>query len=298
MTELAPARPMRIAARLDRMVPWFLLLPALIIFIAFLAVPVGMLFVTSFYSWDPTQGIQPDLTLANYAKFLSDPFYLGILARTVRISLVVVLTTLVLGYPVAYVLTNTHGRTRGFLTIAVLSPLLISMVVRTYGWMILLGQGGPIDHALRAIGWENPPKLLFTELGIIIGLTHVLLPYMILSIAGSLERISPAVIRAAANLGADRLRIFLRVIFPLSLPGVFSGSVIVFSLSASAFVTPAMLGGPQAKVVSFLTYEQVAVLLNWPLGSAIAFILMLITAGLLVLYSRVLERSRYGVVFE
>lgn len=298
MAAPAPARPGVAFGRGDRLGPWLLLLPALITFVAFLAVPVGMLLVTSFHSWDPNRGIQPGFSLANYVKFLSDPFYLGILWRTVRLALTVVLTTLVLGYPVAYVLTHTHGRARGFLTLAVLSPLLISMVVRTYGWMILLARGGPVDRALKALGWETPPKLLFSELGIVIGLTHILLPYMVLSVAGALERIDPSLIRAAANLGADRLRTFLKVIFPLSLPGVLSGSVIVFSLSASAFVTPSMLGGPQVKVMSFLTYEQVAVLLNWPLGSAIAFILMAITGGLLVLYSRLLERGRYGVVFE
>ena len=278
--------------------PFVLVSPALAVFLMFYVVPMVNLFISSFYRFDPTSGIIPAFTLANYLKFLGDSFYLGVLWRTLRISLVVTLAALSIGYPVAYYLVQVKGRARNYLTLLVLSPLLISMVIRTYGWVIILSKQGVINSFLAFLGWGKELNLLYTEAGVEIGLTHIFLSFMVLAIMGALERIDPSVVRAAGNLGAGPVATFLKVILPLSLPGILAGSAIVFSLSSSAFVTPAILGGPQARVVSYITFEQDLVLLNWPFGAAVAFILLFITTALLMGYSRVLEKGRFGVVFK
>ncbi|MFM1655232.1 ABC transporter permease [Brevibacillus sp. B_LB10_24] len=278
---------------------WLLLLPCLLIFVVFFLVPLLYLFVGSFHPFDPTSGMGEGWTLENYGKFLFDPFYLGVLWNTIRIGLVTTIAALVIGYPVAYHLVQTTGRTRNLLTLLLLSPLLISMVIRCYGWVILLANNGVINNVLLSLGWiDKPLKLLYSELGVEIGMVHVLFPYMVLGIVGSLERIDPSVLQASQNLGASPVRTFFSVTLPLSLPGVFAGSVMVFSLASSSFVTPAILGGPQVKVMSYLTYEQVVVLLNWPYGGAIGFVLILMTTLILLIYSRLLNQSKAGVAIQ
>jgi putative spermidine/putrescine transport system permease protein len=173
------------------------------------------------------------------------------------------------------------------------------MVIRCYGWVILLSNNGVVNNALLNFGWiDKPLTLLYTEFSVVIGMVHVLFPYMVLSIMGSLERIDPSVIRASQNLGASPIRTFFSIVLPLTLPGIFAGSVMVFSLGISSFVTPAILGGPQVKVMSFLTYEQVAVILNWPYGSAIGFLLIFIATITIIVYSKLLTSSKKGVAIQ
>ena len=233
---------------------WFLLLPGLLIFLVFFIIPLWSLFLNSFHSFDPSKGTLPNWTLENYKKFLSDPFYLSILWRTVKVGLVTTIVSLLLGYPVAYHLVQATGRKKNYLTLLLLSPLLISMVIRCYGWVILLANNGIVNNTLLSLGLiEAPLKILYTERAVEIGMVHVLFPYMVLSIAGSLERIDSSLIRASQNLGAGPLRTFLSIILPLSLPGMFAGSVMVFSLATSSFVTPSILGAAsQAHVLSDL----------------------------------------------
>lgn len=281
---------------LDR---WLLLGPSMLIFVVFFAVPLAYLLVNSFHPFDAATGMGKSWTLSNYLKFLTDPFYLGVLWRTVRIGLITTLATLFIGYPVAYYLAQTTGRKRNYLTLMLLSPLLISMVIRNFGWIIILANHGMINNLLLSLGLiQDPLKILYTDLGVEIGMIHVLFPYMVLSIIGSLERIDLSVVRAAQNLGAGPIRTFFSIIFPLSLPGVFAGSVMVFSLATSSFVTPSILGGPKVKVMPYLTYEQVAVLLNWPFGGAIGFILIGMTMLTLVIYSGLLRKSKLGVTMK
>ena len=166
------------------------------------------------------------------------------------------------------------------------------MVIRSYGWVIIFGSHGPLAALLAAV---HVPPLLYTDTAVIIGLVHVSLAYMVLPIVGSLERVDPAIARAARNLGAGEWTVFRRVTFPLTLSGVFAGSVIVFSLSASAFVTPSILGGSRVKLLSTFVYDQIISLLNWPLGSAIGFLLMIVATGLLVVFSGLLGRTNAGV---
>ncbi|MCM3569249.1 ABC transporter permease [Neobacillus mesonae] len=278
---------------------WLLLLPTLAIFIFFFVLPLFFLFITSFKTFDASSGIGNDWTLQNYVKFLTDTFYLGVLWRTVKIGLITTLAAIAISYPVAYQMTIAKGRTKNYLTLLVLSPLLISMVIRCYGWVILLGNNGVINNALVKLGLiDQPLTLLYTEFSVVIGMVHVLFPYMVLSIMGSLERIDPSVIRASQNLGASPIRTFFSVVLPLTLPGIFAGSVMVFSLAVSSFVTPAILGGPQVKLMSFLTYEQVTTMLNWPYGSAIGFLLIFIATITIIVYSKLLAKSEKGVAIQ
>lgn len=274
---------------------WLLLFPSMIMFGLFFLIPLCYLFSTSFYSEANGQ----EWTMKNYSSFLSDPFYRDILYKTLKISLVTTLLVLVFAYPLAYHLVHVTGRKRNYLTLLLVSPMLISEVIRNYGWIIMLTSKGTINNTLLALGIIHEPlKLLFTEFSVEIGMIHVLFPYMVLSLVGSLERIEPSVIRAAQSLGASPFKTFLSVIFPLSLPGIFAGSVIVFSLTASSFVTPSILGGSKVKVVSYLAYEQVTVLLNWPYGAAIGFILIAMATLTLLLYSGLLRNSKLGVAMK
>jgi putative spermidine/putrescine transport system permease protein len=279
--------------------PWLLLAAPLAIFLALFLAPLVNLLVLSFFRFDRTTGALAEATVQNYVKFLSDPFYLGILWRTLKLALLTTVTTLVLGYPVAYHLTRCSGRKRAYLTLLIVAPLLVSVVVRSFGWLVILGPNGLVNSVLTGLGVVSDPlRLLYTETAIVVGLAHVFLSFMVLSVAASLGRIDPALIRAAQNLGASERQAFVRVVVPLSLPGVAAGSLIVFTLAASAFITPALLGGPRVKVMSYLAYQQTLLLSDWPYGSAIAFILLALTGLCAFLYLRAMESGRYGVVFR
>jgi putative spermidine/putrescine transport system permease protein len=285
-----------IKKKLDYML---LLLPTLGIFLFFFLLPLFFLFITSFKTFDASSGIGNDWTLQNYIKFLSEKSYLVVIWRTIKIALLTTLVAIVISFPVAYQISKAKGRIKNYLTLLVLSPLLISMVIRCYGWVILLNNNGVINNTLLQFGLiDRPLTLLYTEFSVVIGMVHVLFPYMVLSIMGSLERIDPSVIRASQNLGASPLRTFFSIVLPLTLPGIFAGSVMVFSLGVSSFVTPSILGGPQVKVMSYLTYEQVAVMLNWPYGSAIGFLLILIATITIIAYSKLLMNSKKGVAIQ
>ncbi|MDQ0269816.1 ABC transporter permease [Cytobacillus purgationiresistens] len=278
---------------------WLLVIPTLAVFIFFFLIPLFFLFITSFKTFDASTGIGGEWTFQNYIKFISDPFYLGVLWRTVKIGLITTLVTIIISYPVAFQIAKAKGKVKNYLTLLVLSPLLISMVIRCYGWVILLSNNGVINSSLMKLGWiDQPLELLYSEFSVIVGMVHVLFPYMVLSIMGSLERIDTSVLRASQNLGASSLKTFTSVTLPLTLPGIFAGSVMVFSLSVSSFVTPSILGGPQVKVMSYITYEQVAVMLNWPYGGAIGFILIFIATITIVFYSKILSKSKKGVAIQ
>jgi putative spermidine/putrescine transport system permease protein len=276
-----------------------LLAPVLALLGLFFVLPMANLVVMSFYGFEPNRGIVYELGLGNYARFLGDPFYLGILGRTLKIAAQVTLMALLLAYPVAFYLSRTSGKERTYLTLLIVSPLLVSLVIRSFGWLIVLGPRGLINSTLR--GWgivESPLALMYTENAVLVSLIHVFYPFMVLPIAGSLQNIDPSVVRAAQNLGAGRWQVFRRVILPLSLPGVVAGCVIVFALTCSAFVTPLILGGPKVKVMAYSVWEQVISLLNWPFGAAIAFLLLFITLALIFAYNRWLESGRYAEVFR
>jgi len=276
-----------------------LLLPVLFLFLLFFFAPMIVLFITSFRTFNQSIGVENQWTIHNYAQFISDSSYLLILWRTLRIGFITTIICLILAYPFAYQLVKMPDKLKRLVILFVLSPLLISMVIRSYGWGILLGNNGFINHLLVNLGITRTPlTLMYTEFSVILGMVHVVFPYMVLSIMGSLERIDDSLIRASKILGAGSMRAFFGVTLPLSLPGIFAGSVMVFSLTVSSFVTPSILGGAKVKVMSYLTYEQFTNTLNWPYGAAIGFILVFISVITLVVYSRILSFSKKGVTIQ
>jgi putative spermidine/putrescine transport system permease protein len=290
----APA-PRRPHAR--RPVVVLLLLPAGILFVVFFLLPLAGLLLNSFYDYSRMTGIVATFTTKQYASIFGDMFYLQILGRTLRLGLLAAVAALVLGYPIALYLTVASARQRGWIILAVLSPLLVSVIVRTFGWLIILGPNGMLDVAFKALGMAVEP-LLHSEAAVVIGLANVLMPFLVLSVATSLQAIDPAVPLAASTLGASPLRVFLSVTLPLSLPGVVSGLLIVFSLASSSFVTPSLLGGANYKVLSTMIYQQALVLQNWPFAAAFAVTLVLIVFMVLFIQTRVIEGGKYKVVFH
>lgn len=266
--------------------------PALILLLGVFLIPMLLMLLLSF------QDGQQAFTLANYSLFFQDTFYLDILWRTIRVSLWTVLATLVLGYPVAMFMAQASGKMRGIVTMCILAPHLISVVIRNFGWVVVLGEKGWINEMLMAMGIiETPLRLLYNELGVVIGLTDSFIAYMVLALATSLYAIDPSLNKAASILGASRTRTFFSVTLPLSLPGIVAGTTLVFSLSMSAFVTPALMGGTSVKVIPVLAYEQIMSTLNWPLGAALAFLLLGSTIVLVSLYTKLIENKRYKEVF-
>jgi putative spermidine/putrescine transport system permease protein len=273
--------------------------PACLWLVVFFLIPLILIMRLSFLGFSPTSGIVPVLGLGNYWKVFGDAYYVGIFVRTLRISLLVTGLALVLGYPEAYYLTRIRGRAKALVLVAVLSPLIVSAITRTFGWFILLAPNGLVNGAIQALGLaDGPVKLIYSETGIVIGLTHVLVPFMVLSIYASLQRRNPALVSAAHTLGAGPVRAFLEVTLPLSLPGIVAGSALVFTLAMSAFVTPAILGGTRVRVVAYLIYEEFLLSLNWPFGATLALLLVLITMVVVVAYNRWLERGRWAEVFR
>ncbi|QQE74947.1 ABC transporter permease [Brevibacillus composti] len=266
--------------------------PSMIVLLGVFILPMLMMLLLSF------QNDAQAFSLENYLLFVKDPFYAEIMWRTIRVSLWTVLCTLVLGFPVAMYMAQASGKMRGIVTMLILAPHLISVVIRNFGWVVVLGDKGWINELLLKIGWiQEPLRLLYNELGVVIGLTDAFIAYMVLAIATSLYAIDPSLSKAASILGASRTRIFLTVTLPLSLPGIIAGTTLVFSLSMSAFVTPALMGGTSVKVMPVIAYEQIMSTLNWPLGAALAFLLLGSTILLVTLYSRLIETKRYKEVF-
>lgn len=269
-----------------------LLLPAGVALILFFFFPIFFLFLLSLRKY--TIGTPPSpLTLANYLHFFSDAFYIDILWRTLKLGLTVTALTLLLGYPVAYFLARTRLPGKNWLRLAVITPLLVSVVIRAYGWLILLSDRGLVNQAIIGLGLlDHPVKFMFTYKGVIIGVTHVYLPFMVLSLIGVIENINPSLEDAAENLGANWIRRFFWITLPLSLPGIVAGSLLVFSLSIATYVTPEILGGPAMLVISTLVYQQIMVVLDWGFGAAMAGILLFMTLLVILVYTKILRLGK------
>jgi len=266
--------------------------PSMIILLGVFLLPMLLMFLLSF------ENAQESFSFENYLLFVQDPFYVEILWRTIRVSLWTVLTTLVFAFPVAMYMAQATGKIRGIITMLILAPHLISVVIRNFGWVVVLGDAGWINKMLLSLGIiDEPLRLLYNELGVVIGLTDSFIAYMVLAIATSLYAIDPSLSKAASILGASRVRTFFTVTLPLCVPGIFAGVTLVFSLSMSAFVTPALMGGTSVKVLPVIAYEQIMSTLNWPLGAALAFLLLGSTILLVSVFTRIVETKRYKEVF-
>ena len=260
--------------------------PALAFYLVFLVAPYAVLLRLSAFRYDAMRLYVAELTTANYAAVLTDPFYLALIGRTVALGAVVTLATLLLGYPLAMRIARSGPRTKTLLLAVTLSPLLVNLVVRSYAWLVLLGDHGLINRTLGALGL-NPLPLTGNLFAVGVGLAHVGLPLMVLSLVGVIERIDASLAEAAESLGAGAGRIAWRVTLPLSLPGAAAGSLLVFCLTLSAFVTPAVLGGNRVATVSTVIYDKFIASVNWPMGATLVVVLLAITLLVAVLNGRV-----------
>lgn len=287
--------------RLKKFLPaLLLLLPLLVFVLTFFVVPMLYIFYLSFI--DVKEGLNVEeatYSFNNYLKFFADPYYLSSLWLTIKISFYTVVFCLLFGYPVALTMAKSSQKVRSILTLLVVSPLLISVVVRNFGWYLLLLPNGTINTFLLNMGIiDQPIKLLFSEIGVVIGLASAYLPFMILSIATSLYNIDPSLEKASGILGASPIRTFFSIILPLSLPGIVAGTSLVFSVSMSAYVTPVLMGGAGVPVLPVVTYERIMTLFQWTFGSAMSYILLAATLIIVMIFTRTLEKSKFGEVFR
>ena len=229
-------------------------------------------------------------TLENYIRFFADEFYRSVFLDTVKISLTVTVLALVLGYPLAYLLSI--SRHRGILMFLIIMPLVMDVLVRAYGWIILLSDRGLVNVLLVTLGiLDSPTRLIYTRASVVMELLHEVLPFTILPIASVLQKIDPSLKEASIGLGANKLRTFWQVTLPLSLPGILAGTILTFALGMSAFVAALILGGGRVHMMSTLIRQQMTVLLNWPLGSAESVILVVLVMVLMYFYTRTLRRA-------
>ena len=234
---------------------------------------------------------------ADFVDFFTDPFYLDILWTTVRVSLISTVVSLVLGYPTAYFMARSKSRMKKVMIIIILFPFLVSAVVRSYGWMVLLGTKGLVNQFLLGIGLISEPlKMLNTEFAVIVGMIHLLIPYMVLALLGVLQSIDPNVEYAAYSLGANPLQTFAKVVFPLSTPGIISGCVLVFTMSMTSYVTPKLLGGSKFRMMATMVVQEINVSFDWGAAAAISYILLavILLVQLLVTLSTAKYMKRMG----
>lgn len=267
-----------------------LIAPVVLFLVVLLIVPYVNMVRMSFLVKPPGERYLNVFTLENYARVLRDGFYWRILANTVWYAVLTTALTLVLGYPLAYAIARAPNRRRPLLLMLLIAPLLVGVVIRAYGWLILLGRVGLVNELLRALG-RQPVELMYNVTGMTIGLVHVFMPFMALSIAGALQNISPDVERAARSLGASPWKTFWRVTWPLSLPGVFAGMLLVFVLAVSSYVIPILLGGNNVLVIPMLVVQLLLDAFNWPVGSALAMVFFGLTAALLWGYVKLMNRA-------
>jgi putative spermidine/putrescine transport system permease protein len=251
--------------------------------LAFFVVPNAFLLTTSFLkSEDQVLTNQP--TLENFVYLLTKPLYLNAILRSFWISAATGALVVLLAYPLAYYLARTASRWRGGLIAMALAPLLASVVVRTYGWWVILNRDGPVSAVVQWVAPSHGPLMILpSSAAIVIGLTHSLLPYGVLTILSAVNGINPSLERAAMSLGASRLRTFIHVTLPLSVSGVAGAFLLAFSLSISAYATPAILGSPATATMATRIYEFLTSLDDWSLGAAMAAILIVTTMLMLSL---------------
>jgi putative spermidine/putrescine transport system permease protein len=282
-----------------RWTPYALLAPGLLLFIAIVLIPIVMTVMLSFHDWGQYKGIDPVFVLKNWREIVEDDYFHEMFWRTFRIAVLVTVITAVFGAPEAYILNRMGHPWKGIFLLVILGPLLISVVARTLGWALLFGgETGIVNKALMTLGLiARPLPFMFTETGVVVALSHVLMPFMVLSVWTALQRLDPQVENAAISLGASPYKVLTRVVLPQVMPGVLSGGIIVFALAASAFATPAIIGGRRLKVASTLAYDEFLNTLNWPLGAAVAILLLIGLALIIVGANRFVER-RYAEVFR
>jgi putative spermidine/putrescine transport system permease protein len=267
---------------------WLLVSPGAILFVGLVLVPLALTLMLSFHAYDASKGILDATTLSNYATIFSDDYYLRIFWRTLRLAFLTTLICALVGVPEAYVLSRMRDPWRSIFLLVIIGPLLVSVVVRAFGWSMLLGNTGLVNQALLLVGL-GPTKLLYTETAIVIALVHVMLPFMVIPVWTSLQKLDPVVEAAAWTLGASRFTALRRVVMPQLTTGLLSGSLVVFGLAASSFAIPGLLGGRRLKMAATVVYDEYLQALNWPLGAAIAIVVLAANLCIMLTYNRAVE---------
>ena len=283
---------LRVAAARTGARPALLLVgPGAAFFLAVFLVPVGLMIGHSLFQQLPNGALSSQPTFANYARLFGVDLYRTVLLTTLRISLLTTLAAAVLAYPLALVIARGPALAGRALTVIVIAPLLVNVVVRAYGWRVILASGpnGVLNWALSGLGL-GPVELLYSEWAVVIGSVQVFLPMMALPLAAAIGRIDPAVEDAARTLGASSLAVFRRVTLPLSLPGLGVGATLVFSLTASSFILPSLLGGSTTKMLGTMVEEQILTVYDWPFGAAIATVMVVIVLAINLASMALIER--------
>lgn len=272
----------------------FVTLPPFLWIALFLFTPYCLLFCYSFWSLGEFQQILHHATLANYIHLLTTPLYLTVILRSLRIALSVVVLSLLIGYPLAYFLVFYSGRYRHLLYQAVVIPLWVSYLVRAYAWKVIFGNEGVLNTLLLWLHAAKHPLgfLLYSPFAVIVTLTHIYVPFVVLPVVASLEKIPRELLESSSDLGARPWQTFLRVILPLSLPGVISGATLAFLLSFGDFLAPLLLGGPSSVMIANIVANLFGADYNWPLGAAVAVVILLIVVSILSITQRLERRWR------
>ena len=278
------ADKLRAAERRENLTIFALSLPALIAVFVVIVIPVGWLFSLSFLD---SSG---QLSLVNYQKMIEYKSYARVFKTTFNVSILTTLLCILIGYPLAYFLSQIPRRYVGFFMLTVLLPFWTSLLVRTYAWLVMLQRNGLINNFAIDLGlWDTPLKLAHNLNGTLIGMVHIMLPFLILPLYAAMRRIDPHALQAAANLGATPVQAFWQIFVPLSLPGVVAGSLIVFVLCLGFYVTPAVLGGGKVILVSMQITAILEDQFNWGAASALGVVLLVLTFAALFLASRFLK---------
>lgn len=269
--------------------PWFLLSPALATIIFLLVIPACFILVYSFWLRTATGADQAGFYLDNWREVLTDPFYRDILFTTLRIAAITTVICALTGYLPAYFIAMSQSRFKTLLLLLVVLPFWISYIIRTMSWINILGTTGALNSLLLSLGIiDKPLDLLYNEGAVILGLVHFLLPFMVLNVYVSLEAIDRNLLDASRSLGASGFQSFLEVTLPLSLPGLAAGGLLCFVLSAGTYITPLILGGPRNAMFANLVFDAIITQLNWPLGSALSIVLLLVLGSIVLLYNRLI----------
>lgn len=263
-----------------------LLIPAVLVNLAVFVAPMVNLGALSFRDGLPGGSLGEAFTFATWAKVFGDGFYWELVASSVGVALLITVVTLLCSYPIALFVHRAPERWRNLLMVACVAPLLVSAVVRTYGWLVILGDGGLVAWVLRLLGMTRPPRMVFNLTGVVVGLVEILMPYMILSLLAGFGRLNASLEEAAASLGAPPGAVFRRVVLPLTMPGILLGCLLAFVLAVSSFITPKLLGGGRVFLLATEIYDQAIVTLNWPVAATLSLLVLVIFGIALFLYGR------------
>jgi ABC-type spermidine/putrescine transport system permease subunit I len=285
---MAAARPneagLRTDERLERLKLFGLTSPAMLLILVVLVIPVGWLFYVSFV------GANGQFSLENYERMIDSKSYYRIFLTTFQVSFLTTGLCILIGYPLAYFMAGLPPKLANLCLITVLLPFWTSLLVRTYAWLVLLQRQGLVNEWAISLGlWDQPVKIVHNMTGTLIGMVHIMLPFLILPVYGAMKSIDRDFMKAASNLGASPARAFWTVFFPLTTPGLFAGALMVFILCLGFFVTPAVLGGGKVIMVSMKIVSNIELFVNWGAASALGVVLLVLTTGILWFASRFLN---------